>query len=559
MKLKMSTLNFYGILLSVAFLNACGSSSGDLPADLACSNLNGLTIAKEQIGLPTLGATITSTTLVPAAGALTEYCQVLGTIAPVDPTKGDPISFRVNLPSTWNTKAMHFGGSGYNGTVVAATGLAPSAPPDATPPLALGYVTFGSDSGHTSAAGTTFGSRDESLINFGYAQLKKTRDVAVSIIGKRYSASLTKTYWVGSSQGGREGLTVAQRFPKDYDGILVRVPVLSFTGLQIQGWRFGQALAKPGGWKYASNYTADGDLKLKTLQDSALAACDAQDGLVDGVIANFRGCQFKTANLPRCATGTDLDSCFTDAELNSMDTLHSPMLFGYAVANNTSLYPGWSWGSENNPSGNWQTWVNGVNSSGGNIVNFGNQFVQNFIAQSPTYDVSKFDPTSTTWKSRIQYVSGIVDSTNPDLSAFYARGGKLIIQEQTGDYARSPFATFNYYDAVVSTLGQSTADSFIRIYSTPGTNHTGVGANPSSDASKAGWRATSIDWVSVLENWVEKGQAPADTLTQVFKGTAAPYSVQETRPLCKYPSWPKYNGAPADPKVAASYTCAAPT
>ena len=559
MKIKMHMFKLTGILIAAALLNACGSSSGELSADMACTNLNGLSIPKEQIGLPTLGATVTSATLVAPAGALTEYCQVLGTIAPVDATKGDPISFRVNLPSTWNTKAMQFGGSGYNGSVVAATGLAPSAPPDATPPLALGYVTFGSDSGHTSAAGTTFGSRDESLINFGYAQLKKTRDVAVSIIGKRYAASLTKTYWVGSSQGGREGLTVAQRFPKDYDGIVVRVPVLSFTGLQIQGWRFGQALAKPGGWKYAANYTPDGDMKLKTLQDAANAACDAQDGLIDGVIANFRGCQFKTANLPRCVTGTDLDTCFTDAELNAIDTLHTPLLFGYAIANNTTLYPGWSWGSENNPSGNWQSWVNGSNSSGGNIVTFGNQFVQNFIAQSPTYDVTKFDPTSTAWKSRIQYVSGIVDSTNPDLSAFYARGGKLIIQEQTGDYARSPFATFNYYDAVVSTLGQSTADNFIRIYSTPGTNHSGVGANPSTDGSKAGWRATSIDWVSVLENWVEKGQTPADTLTQVFKGTAAPYSVQESRPLCKYPNWPKYNGAPADPKVASSYTCVAPT
>jgi len=166
MQFKTSTFKLSAILISIGILNACGSSSSDLPADMACTNLNGFTVAKEQIGLPTLGATVTSTTLVAASGVLTEYCQVMGTIAPVDTNKGDPISFRVNLPSNWNTKAMHFGGGGYNGTVVAGTGLAPSAPPDATPPLALGYVTFGSDSGHTSAAGTTFGSRDESLINF---------------------------------------------------------------------------------------------------------------------------------------------------------------------------------------------------------------------------------------------------------------------------------------------------------------------------------------------------------------------------------------------------------
>jgi feruloyl esterase len=135
----------------------------------------------------------------------------------------------------------------------------------------------------------------------------------------------------------------------------------------------------------------------------------------------------------------------------------------------------------------------------------------------------------------------------------------LIIQEQTGDYARSPFATFNYYDSVVAKHGQSTTDRFVRLYSTPGANHSGVGANPSADGTKAGWRASTIDWVSVLENWVERGEAPAEVLTQVYKGTAAPYAVQETRPLCIYPKWPRFNGVPADPKVAASYTCVAPT
>ena len=559
---KFPTLIGYAAaaLLAVGLAGCFGSGDVGLTAAESCSALAAAVVSKDQIGLPTNGARVTTTTLVAATSTLPEYCQVVGVIAPVDSTTGYDINFRVNLPTSWNYKAMHFGGGGFNGNVVAGTGLAPSAPPDTTPPLGLGYSTFGSDSGHPSAVGTTFGSKEESLVNFGHAQLKKTRDVAVQLMTRRYGKSPSKTYWVGSSQGGREGLTVAQRFPADYDGILVRVPVLNFTGLQIQGWRFGQALAKPGAWKYASPYVGDADLKLKTLSEAALAACDAADGLVDGVIANYRGCGFKAASLPRCAVGVDLDNCLTDAQINMVDTLHTPMNYGYTVANGLNSYPGWGWGGENNPSsGSWPSWVTGSTAAGGTIVTFGNQFVQNFIAQNPTYDVSTFDPTSTTWKARIQAVAEIVDSTNPDLSAFFARGGKLIIQELTGDYARSPFATFNYYDSVVAKHGQSTTDRFVRLYSTPWANHSGVGTTPSADGTKVGWRASNIDWVSVLENWVERGEAPAEMLTQVYKGTAAPYTVQETRPLCVYPKWPRFNGAPADPKLATSYTCMAPT
>jgi feruloyl esterase len=470
---KFPTLIGYAAaaLFAAGLAGCSGNSEVRQTAAEACSALASAVVSKDQIGLPTNGARVTTATLVEATSTLPEYCQVLGVIAPVDSTKGYDINFRVNFPTAWNSKAMHFGGGGFNGSVVAGTGLAPSAPPDTTPPLGLGYSTFGSDSGHTSAVGTTFGSREESLVNFGYAQLKKTRDVAVQLMARRYGSAPSKTYWVGSSQGGREGLTVAQRFPADYDGILVRVPVLNFTGLQIQGWRYGQALAKPGAWKYANPYVADADLKLKTLSDAALAACDAADGLVDGVIANYRGCGFKTTSLPRCAVGVDLDNCLTDAQLNMVDALHTPMNYGYTVANGLNSYPGWGWGGENNPSGNWLSWVTGSTAMGGNIVSFGNQFVQNFIAQNPAYDVSTFDPTSTTWKARILAVAEIVDSTNPDLSAFFARGGKLIIQEQTGDYARSPFATFNYYDSMVAKHGQSTTDRFVRLYSTPGANH----------------------------------------------------------------------------------------
>jgi Tannase and feruloyl esterase len=500
----------------------------------ACARLNGTVIARDQIGLPTTGATVANATLVAATATLPEYCQVTGAIAPVDPS-APPINFRVNLPSQWNEKAMHFGGGGYNGSVVAATGTAPAAPAGTTPPLGRGYATFGSDSGHT-GGNAQFAVNGESMVNFGYAQLKKTRDVAMRLVSLRYGKNAQRTYWVGNSQGGREGLTVAQRFPADYDGVLVRVPVLSFTGLQLQGNRVAQALAQPGGWL--------NNAEIDTLQAAVVGACDMNDGLADGVISNYAACNFDAATL-RCPDGTDTaDTCLSDAQINTVRALHTPFNFGFAVANGVTQYQAWGWGSENNPANNWRTWVTGTAPAGGLIASLGNQFTQYFIAQNqPGFDPLTFQASQ--WQPRIQAVSQVVDSTNPDLAPFFARRGKLIIVEASGDYARSPNATLAYHDAVRARVGAATADANMRLYMTPGADHGNVG--------NTGWPATTTDWVALLEEWVERGAAPADKLTQVRNDAAAPFATNAIRPICRYPSYPRYIGG--DVNSVASYNC----
>ncbi|WP_157991419.1 tannase/feruloyl esterase family alpha/beta hydrolase [Caldimonas tepidiphila] len=531
------------VAISVA---ACGGGDKMSQEELACASLAGTTIDKAQIGLPSSGARITSATLVRASSEtnLPEHCDVRGAIAPVDATKGYDINFRVNLPSGWNEKAMHFGGSGYNGTVVAATGPAPSAPRGAPVPLARGYATFGSDSGHV-GGNAQFGVREEALENFGYAQMKKTRDVAVELMKRRYGKTPTRTYWVGSSQGGREGLTVAQRFPADYDGVLARVPVLSFTGLQLQGNRVAQAIAANNGAGWLN------EAEVNLVQDRVRQAGDtvAADGLVDGIIANYGSCQFDPVVL-RCAGGADTgDTCLSDAQINTLNALHTPMQFGFPVANGVTQYQGWGWGGENDPLNNWLSWVTGTDANGGRIASLGNQFVRYFIAQ----DAPGFDPLSfnrADWQARIQQVSPIIDATDPDLSAFHARGGKLIMQEFGADYARSPNATIAYHDSVVQRMTPQTADQFLRLYFTPGADHGGIGGS--------GWPATSVDWVTVLENWVEKGQAPGDKLTQTAHAATAPFAQTAERPLCRYPLYARYNGS-GDVNQAASYTCTAPS
>jgi Tannase and feruloyl esterase len=235
----------YSILTATLFAGIASAqvtAPGGSPSRPNCESLRGLIIPPNQIELPTGGATVTSATLVAATPQtvaptgdivlpLPEHCRVQGTIAPVDPN-APVINFNVNLLSNWNQKAMHSGG-GFHGFVATAPGQKGSGYFDSQPffdpyPLTRGYVTFGGDSGHV-GGNAVFALNDEALQNFGYASLKKTHDVAVEIIKQAYGPRHRYMYFNGESNGGRDALIVAQRFPKDYDGIIATSPVLAWT------------------------------------------------------------------------------------------------------------------------------------------------------------------------------------------------------------------------------------------------------------------------------------------------------------------------------------------
>ena len=213
-KVKFSIQHSAGLLTAAVAVLAAGGCASNLPAlpatPTACAGLNGLTVAAQAIGLPTTGVVVTSAAVVPAAGAgvaqVAEYCKVLGDINPVDPT-APKIKFQVNLPNNWNGKAMMFGGGGYNGVLATGLGNVPAGPTDKPAPLARGYATFGSDSGHQANANGSrdgiFGANDEALKNFSSDAIKKVRDAAITIIQTRYAAAVQKTYFAGGSTGGR--------------------------------------------------------------------------------------------------------------------------------------------------------------------------------------------------------------------------------------------------------------------------------------------------------------------------------------------------------------------
>lgn len=566
----------------VAALTAAGCAS-NLPAPpsspTACADLNGIAIAPQAIGLPTTGAVVTSAVIVPAAGTgvatVAEYCKVLGDINPVDPT-APKIKFQVNLPSNWNSKALMFGGGGYNGVLATGLGNVPAGPADKPAPLARGYATFGSDSGHQANANGsrdgTFGANDEALKNFSSDAIKKTRDVAVNIIQRRYAARVQKTYFAGGSTGGREALFAVQNWPQDFDGAIVLYPAWNAASLDLQFGRITRELAKPGAYPSRA--------KRKLMYDAALAACDGLDGAMDGLISNVSACNASfnpmTAKLGdkplRCAGGIDAgDTCLSDAQIAGYLVTSSPLVLNYTLASGETTYPGFNtWGTDfGNPSasplqptvltlalGTDQpanpmpavkpaVTVNNVTTPASSPPygsTFWDQWVKYFVTRDAGFNSLSLDPQNPgVYQARIVQLTALQDTNKTDLSAFANKGGKILMAHGSHDALVSTQATQQYWQRIRTVMGPAKVDSFARYYEIPGYGHA------LSSVFNAAW-----DSLTTLEDWVEKGVVPPPQTVADTAGVPG-----RTRPLCDYPGYPKYRGA-GDLNVASSFSCAAP-
>ncbi|MCA8306119.1 tannase/feruloyl esterase family alpha/beta hydrolase [Burkholderia seminalis] len=548
----MDNRPLWGALALSLCISGCGgnessggaSASSPPPPSAAaqCAALNGLAIPASSIAEPTGGATITSATLVEAAG---EYCQVNGAIAPVDPA-APSIRFQVNLPTHWNRKALHYGGGGFDGTLITGVDALDMAPTGTPTPLADGYATFGDDSGHQSASITDgkFAANDESLANYGGLSLKKTHDVAMALIRKRYASAPGKTYFFGSSTGGRDGLSEAQRWPADYDGIVVNRPALNYTGLRLSNVVLGRAL-------YLNNGAGWLDVaKTVLLQNAVMSACDALDGVADGIVSNVAACKAQSATVlasVRCPNGADSgDTCLSDAQIATIQTIAAPLQLPYPLANGVTQYAGYNILAGSVFAGPYTTRDLGeskvpANPAGKKDANqwvTGDQWVKYFVTRVPTFDSLTFDPVNPgAYQSRVQALSALTDATSTDLSAYVAKGGKLIVTHGLADEIVSTDSSTDYYAGLVQRFGQGTVDGFVRFYLMPGVGH---GTGPFHPA---------IDSLSALDEWVESGKAP-ETLTMSDLNAA---TLGRTRPLCRYPLWPKYIGG--DVKAAASFQC----
>ena len=572
-RLKLTVLT-----AAVLALSACGGSDDPAPPPPAqvaktCTELNGLAIPAASIGLPTTGAVVTSTVLVPAAGtgvaAVAEYCKVLGDINPVD-VKAPKIKFQVNLPANWNNKAMMFGGGGYNGVIATGLGNVPAGPADKPAPLARGYATFGSDSGHQANANGsrdgTFGANDEALKNFSSDALKKTRDAAMTIINARYAATVQKTYFAGGSTGGREALIAVQNWPQDFDGAIVLYPAWNAASLDLQFGRITRELAKPGAYPSRA--------KRKVLYDASLAACDSLDGVADGLISNVNACNASfnpaTALLNgtpiRCVGGADTgDTCLSDAQIAGFNVTNTPLVLSYTLASGETTYPGFNtWGTDfgvpsaspvqptvltlslgtEQPANPMPPIVGATSTSPATSPPYGStfwdQWVKFFVTRDAAFNSLSLDPQNPgALQARIVELTGIQDLNKTDLSAFHAKGGKILMAHGSHDALVSTRATEQYWDRIRNTMGAAKVDSFARYYEIPGYGHA------VSSVFNAAW-----DSLTTLENWVEKGTTPPNQVVSDTVGVPG-----RTRPLCDYPAWAKYKGA-GDINIAASYSCA---
>ena len=521
-------------LVQIIPATAIGIKSGAAKIDSASLvAASALSVAERG---PTPAARIT-----PAAPS---FCKVMGQIAPLDPM-APQINFEINLPLDWNGRSVQYGGGGFNGVLITGLGLPPGHPFDKPSPLAQGFVTYGTDSGHQNKPGEevqTFAANDEAFANFAHASYKKVRDVAVAVMKLAYGKGPEKLYFMGSSEGGREGLTMAQRYPRDFDGIFARVPVINWTGLQHAGWKSGLATRGDG-------YLAAPHVKL--VHDKVLAACDANDGAIDGIVANPVGCKrtFDVTTLA-CAAGQAADTCLNPAQIKAVQTLHAPFKFFAPLANGLDDYPGWGVSGEGTPAfgptGGWSAWWVGSTApatppvpTNGIAWVYGSGGIRHVFARNPAADVTTYDPAKN--MSRIRQVSALMDSTDPDLSTFAARGGKLVMLEHMADYAQSPYAGIRYFQAVVKEMGAGNVRRFMRLYTAPGVDHVGNGA------------PANVDMLAALSDWVERGKAPAALEVAEQTVEAAPQLVRAL-PLCEWPLWPNYKAG--DTKVAASFHCA---
>lgn len=477
------------------------------------------------------------------------FCKVLGHIEPTDPKapdKAPPIKFQVNLPVQWNGRSLQYGGGGFNGVLITGLGLPPAYPYDKPAPLARGFVTYGTDSGHETKPGEppqVFALNDEAFENFAHLSYKKVRDAAVALMTRAYGKPPEKLYFMGSSEGGREALTMAQRYPDDFDGIFARVPVINWVGLQHAGTRSG-LVTMGDGWIRPA--------QVKLVADAVLKACDALDGSDDRLVADPVGCKAKfQPETLRCTEGQQADQCLTEAQIKAIDTLHATYKFPFPLANGLDDYPGWGVSGEDSPSsgptGGWLSWWLGRSppaqppaQTNGIAWIYGAGGIQYVFARNPQLDVKTYKPAD--YKERLLDVSRLMDSTNPDLSRFRARGGKLIILEHMADYAQSPYAGIRYFENVQRTLGKAETAEFARLYTAPGVDHVGAGA------------PANVDMLGALVDWVEKGQPPGD-LDVVAQTTEAPaFATVRALPLCQWPAWPHYKSGPVN--AASSFHCA---
>ena len=445
-----------------------------------------------------------------AYAELPAFCRVSATLTPSDDSD---IKVEVWLPSeNWNGKYQAVGNGAFTGSIRHGSMAAA---------LARGYASSSTDTGHTGNTASFGLGHPEKVVDFGYRSIHEMTVVANAAIEAHYGEAPRYSYWNGCSAGGRQAMKAAQRFPEVFDGIIAGAPGLDWTG------RAGGSL------RVAKPLEADEALRLSAedrqlVHHAVLAACDAEDGVEDGVVGDPERCGFDPGTL-LCEDAGD-ESCLTAAQVGTVRMLYSSPENPRTGRPITGLLPGSELG--------WTDfgWTNSARATGLEQFRY-----LTFADPEWTIDRFNFETDIVLAEERD---NDTLNALDPNLKPFFEHGGKLISYHGWSDPQISPANVTQYYRRVVEALGGRDAvhDSY-RLFMAPGMGHCGGGNGPSR-----------FDMLAVLEAWVEAGEAPDHVIASRMRDG----EVDRTRPLCPYPEQAAYTGSGSTDE-AENFVCRMPS
>lgn len=489
-------------LLSATLLHAQGSA---LTA-AACERL------AASLKLP--HTTVTSAQPVTSGEAMGQkdlpaFCRVSLTLAP---SSDSDIKSEVWLPlSGWNGKLQTVGNGAWGGSIqYGALALA----------LRRGYAASSTDTGHTGESASFALGHPEKLIDFGYRSIHETAVQSKATIAAAYGAAPRLSYFNGCSGGGRQAFMEAQRFPDDFDAIIAGAPGYNRTDQSFQ-------LVSASNATHKDEASFIPVAKLKVIHQGALNACDAKDGVKDGLIGDPMRCQFDPEVL--ACKGADGPDCLTGAQVVAAKKIYAPVI---DPRNGKQVFPGVERGSE-------PRWT--VNAGGPRPLGMSDDLFKFVVFKDPEWDYHTLDVAKHLDLAR-KAQGGVIDATSPNIRPFIDRGGKLLIYHGWGDTNVPPRSSVVYFNQMVETMGAGPVASAVRMYMAPGMGHCGAGEGPNV-----------FDTVTAVEQWREHGKAPAEIIASRIEDGR----VVRTRPLCPFPQLAQYKGSGSTDQ-AENFACKAP-
>lgn len=506
----------------------------------SCERLSKLALPEAKV---TSASTISPGAYTPPAGAigagtnaafyesLPSFCRVQVTSKP---SSDSDIAIEVWMPvKGWNGRFRAQGNGGFAGYIdYYGMGIE----------TREGFASASTDTGHIGSPIDAAWAlkHPEKVIDFGYRAIHEMTVTAKAAIKAFYGEAPRYSYFGSCSNGGRQALMEVQRFPGDYNGVIAGAPANFWTHLLATGVWNAQALtATPASYIPST--------KLPAIASAVNAACDAKDGVRDGVLNDPRQCHFDPAKL--LCGGTESDTCLTAAQVTTLKKLYA----GSRDASGRRIFPGFLPGGEEGEGG-WASWITASAPGRALLFDFVYGYFANMVYDDPSWNYKKATLDDAV-KAADEKTARVLNATDANLSAFQSRGGKLIIYHGWNDPAIPAMNTIHYYEAVLRTLGEKDVNSFVRLYMIPGMQHCegGPGADsfdaPGDGESRQGDPRHDIQ--AAMQAWLEKGIAPATIVAAHYEGG----KLKMTRPLCPYPEEARYKGK-GDSNDAANFVCA---